>query len=77
MRRLLCAGLKYFVQLKSEPGLTRKVRSNLQLCAAVTTLKMAGDAIVTFKWLWHNYGDIVACCYNTRKFLVFNHAKLP
>jgi len=77
MRKLLCAGPKHFDQLKSKPGPTRKARPNLQLCAAVTTLKMVGDAIVTFKCLWCNYGDVVVWWYNTRKFLVFNHAKLP
>jgi len=30
------------------------------LHAAVTMLKMAGDAIVTFKWLWRNYWQ--DCC---------------
>jgi len=38
---------------------------------------MAGDAIVTFKCLWRIYSDVVVWCYNTRKFLVFSHAKLP
>jgi len=38
---------------------------------------MAGDATVTFKCLWRNYVDVVAWYYNIRKFLVFNHAKLP
>jgi len=62
----------------SKPGPTRKARPNLQLCAALTTLKIAGDAIVTFKCLWRNNGDVVVWCYNnTQKFLVFNHAKLP
>jgi len=74
--KILCAGPKHFDQLKSEPGPNRKAQPDLQLCAAVTTLKMAGDAIVTFKCLWRNYGDVV-WCYRTRKFLVFNHAKLP
>jgi len=32
---------------------------------------------VTFKCLWRNYGEIVAWSYKNRKFLVFNHAKLP
>jgi len=77
MRKILCAGPKHFGQLKSKPGPTRKARPNLQLCAAVTTLKMVGDAIVTFKCLWCNYGDVVVWCYNTRKFLVFNCPKLP
>jgi len=45
--------------------------------AAVATLRMAGDAIVTFKCLWHNCGEIVVWCYRTRTFLAFNYAKLP
>ena len=77
MRKISCAGQKHFDQLKSEPGTSRKARPDLQLCAAVTVLKMAGDAIVTFKCLWRNYVDLVAWYYNSRKFLVFNHAKLP
>jgi len=39
-------------------------------------LKMVGDVIVTFKFLWRSYGGVVVWCYNTWKFLVFNHAKL-
>jgi len=37
-----------------------KAQSDLQLCAAVTTLKIVGDAIVTFKCLWRNYVNVVA-----------------
>jgi len=59
MRKISCAGQKHFNQLKSEPGTTRKSRPDLQLCPAVTTLKMVGDTIVTFKCLWRNYVDVV------------------
>jgi len=33
--------------------------------------------IVMFKYLCRNYGTIVVWCNRSRKFLVFNHAKLP
>jgi len=60
MRKISCAGQKHFDQLKTEPGTTRKVLPDLQLCAAVTTLKMAGDTIVTFQCLQRNYVYVVA-----------------
>jgi len=45
------------------------------LHAAVTTLKMVGDAIVIalcrFKCLWRDYAEIVAWFHRTRMFLVF------
>jgi len=51
------------------------------LHAAVTTLKIASDAIVSAFWHLNRYGAIVASffvrCYRTWKFLVFDHAKLP
>jgi len=45
MRKILCVGPKHFDQL------TVRTRPDLQLCAAVTTLKMAGNAIVTFMFM--------------------------
>jgi len=36
------------------------------LHAAAITLKIAGgDATVTFKCLWHNYGEIAVWCCRT------------
>jgi len=44
------------------------------LHAAVTTLKMTGDVIVSALWRLNAYGKIVVWCYSdrTQKFLVFN-----
>jgi len=34
-------------------------------------------SILTFQFLWRICGEIVVWCNRARKFLVFNHAKLP
>jgi len=50
------------------------------LHAAVTMLKMAGDAIASALWRLNVYGAIMARRYFDAaelKFVVFNHAKLP
>jgi len=73
MRKILCAGPKHFDQLKSStPARTEKPDPTYNYALRLP------------RWRWpvmrlwrYVYGDVVVWCCNTRKFLVFNHAKLP
>ena len=39
--------------------------------------RCASKRIVTFKCIWHKYGEIIVWCNRTRKFLLLNQGKLP